>query len=286
MARTRGLRRLFASFVFGLGDLIWMPGHNPRRRAPRDMQNYRHGYPDKSPKPNLLFYQNKIRFEPDGEYIDYIHERWCNEYETLEMNHNFIQWLFPLRERGVNWLATPLTLSEIELMKKDKKVMARILKSYKLMLGFYGIVLVDADTGMVARAEDNWEDRFYNLNNHTHNSLRITRILKCLGEMGYEKLQAPLVRFFLEETLCNGNLPNLKESALDYFMFTVKEKKERQKLVHFAWMNYEPQEMFIWGPVDKLRKFNPLPQDAESKWEPDVPGEVKVQIDSEVSGSL
>ncbi len=37
------------------------------------------------------------------------------------------------------------------------------MKSYKLMLDFYGMRLVDESTGEVAHAP-NWEDRFRNLN--------------------------------------------------------------------------------------------------------------------------
>lgn len=141
--------------------------YKSQRRAAQDLQKYRHGYPDASPKPNLLFYQNKIPFEPNGEYIDKIHKCWHNDYDMLEHNHNFIQWLFPLQERGVNYCATPLTWSEIQLMKSDEEVMKRLLESYKLMLGFYGIVLLDPDTGKVARAKENWKNRFQNLNDNT-----------------------------------------------------------------------------------------------------------------------
>ncbi|XP_077316437.1 uncharacterized protein LOC143936030 isoform X2 [Lithobates pipiens] len=250
--------------------------YTSQRRAAQDLQNYRHGYPDTSPKLNLLFYQNKIPFKPNGEYIDKIHKCWHNDYDTLEHNHNFIQWLFPLQERGVNHCATPLTESEIQLMKSDEEVMKRLLESYKLMLGFYGIVLLDPDTGKVARAKENWKNRFKNLNNNTHNNLRITRILKCLGEMGYERFQAPLVRFFLTETLCNGQLQSVKQSALDYFMFTVKDKKQRRSLVHFAWVHYKPQNRFIWGPVEKLQKFNPPPEDAEQDGEVDTLEELNI----------
>ncbi|KAG9462688.1 hypothetical protein GDO78_023320 [Eleutherodactylus coqui] len=97
--------------------------------------------------------------------------------------------------------------------------------------------------------------RMMRLGSRSHNNLRITRILKCLGEMGFSHLQAPLVRFFLEETLCNNYLPNVGRSVLDYFMFTVRDKQERRKLVRYAWENYKPQEQFEWGPVEKLRNY-------------------------------
>ncbi|XP_072270530.1 uncharacterized protein [Pyxicephalus adspersus] len=201
---------------------------------------------------NLKFYRNEICFEPYGVCIDSLHD-WKHDYYKLENNHNFIQWLFPLREPGMNKNAWPLTEKEIEEMKKDKEVMKRFLKSYELMLGFYGIE-INTETGELNLAK-NWRERFTNLNNNTHNNLRITRILKCLGELGYEHFQAPLVRFFLEQILCNSNLQNVKTSALNYFLFTVKNKRERKELVLFAWEYYESKEDFIWGPVETLQKL-------------------------------
>ncbi|XP_075701253.1 opioid growth factor receptor-like protein 1 [Rhinoderma darwinii] len=204
--------------------------------------------------PNLDFYQNKEPFKPNGVYIEELLTKWKSDYYRLERSHTYIQWLFPLRERGRNASAKPLTLNEIQIMKRDREVRRRFLAAYRLMLEFYGIKLQDCETGKVTR-EKNWMERFYNLNNHSHNNLRITRILKCLGEMGFEHFQAPLVCFFLEETLCNNYLPNVARSVLDYFIFTVKDKQERRKLVQFAWENYKSQEPFIWGPVEKLQSY-------------------------------
>ncbi|XP_075207894.1 uncharacterized protein LOC142312790 [Anomaloglossus baeobatrachus] len=204
--------------------------------------------------PNLRFYQNQIEFQPHGVTIETIHQFWWNDYQELEANHSYIQWLFPLREPGVNPYARPLTPAEITRMKADEDVRWRLLESYKLMLGFYGILLLDENTGEVSRAE-NWKERYHNLNRRSHNNLRITRILKCLGEMGYDHFQAPLVQFFLEETLCNNQLPNVKRSVLDYFMFAVKDKQQRRKLVHFAWENNKSQELLICRPGEKLRNY-------------------------------
>ncbi|XP_075032837.1 opioid growth factor receptor-like [Mixophyes fleayi] len=244
-----------------------------RYTAARDLQNYRHGYPKipcqqgemSNVTPNLDFYQNKKCFKPKGVLIEELLTRWKNDYNRLEMNHLYIPWLFPLQEAGRNPDAKPLTIHEIQIMQADEDVMGRFLESYKLMLGFYGITLLDEKTGEVTRAK-NWEKRFKNLNNRSHNNLRITRILKCLGELGYENFQVPLVRFFLEETLREGQLQNVKKSVLDYFIFTVKNKRERRNLVHFAWVHYEPKDGFMWGPVEKLRDYVP-PEEKEIKKE-------------------
>ncbi|XP_071969714.1 opioid growth factor receptor-like protein 1 [Engystomops pustulosus] len=179
--------------------------------------------------PNLDFYRNKQPFKPNGVYIDELLTYWKFDYERLERNHSYIQWLFPLKEPGRNSSAKPLTMDEIQIMKHDPEVRRRFYSAYKLMLNFYGITLLDSITGRVGRT-GNWRERFKNLNMNSHNNLRITRILKCLGLMGFEHFQIPLVRFFLEETLLDKYLPNVKQSVLDHFIFTVKDKKELTEL--------------------------------------------------------
>ncbi|XP_077334734.1 opioid growth factor receptor-like isoform X2 [Lithobates pipiens] len=192
-----------------------------------DLQYGRPGYQQThyDETPNLDFYQNKKRFEPNGVYIEELLTKWKDDYKSLEVNHSYIQWLFPLQKRGRNPKAKPLTDHEIEAMKEDTAVMDRFLRAYELMLGFYGIKLQNKKTGSVTR-NSNYSERFENLNNHTHNNLRITRILKCLALLGYEHFQAPLVKFFLEETLLHNNLKNVKSSVTSHFLGAVKDDKE------------------------------------------------------------
>ncbi|XP_032205988.1 opioid growth factor receptor isoform X3 [Mustela erminea] len=231
-------------------------------RAMRDTRRYRHNYPDlierdgNGDMPNLSFYRNEIRFLPNGCFIEDILQNWREDYDLLEENHSYIQWLFPLREPGVNWHAKPLTLREIEAFKSSEEVRERFVQAYELMLGFYGIQLEDRDTGQVRRAQ-NYQKRFQNLNRHSHNNLRITRILKSLGELGLERYQAPLARFFLEETLVRGELPAVRQSALDYFVFSVRCARQRRRLLRFAWEHFRPRRKFVWGPHDKLRRLRP-----------------------------
>ncbi|KAM9371917.1 opioid growth factor receptor [Phaethornis superciliosus] len=248
--------------------------------AAADLQRYRHHYPglkesenvDEEEMWNLSFYKNEIQFLPRGLYIETLLETWWDNFEVLEQNHSYIQWLFPLRERGVNLRARQLTCQEIQAFKKSEEVMQRFVRAYQLMLRFYGIDLVNKETGELKRAE-NWVERFQNLNRYSHNNLRITRILKCLGEMGYENHQYHLVKFFLTETLVEETLPNVKRSALDYFLFTIRSKQKRRELVHYAWQHFKPRDKFVWGPHDKLLKYKPHPtksqlhQKAEDKQE-------------------
>uniref|UniRef100_A0A8D1N2H1 Opioid growth factor receptor n=1 Tax=Sus scrofa TaxID=9823 RepID=A0A8D1N2H1_PIG len=206
--------------------------------------------------PNLSFYKNEMAFLPNGCFIEDLLKNWKEDYDLLEDNHTYIQWLFPLREPGVNWHAKPLTLQEVEAFKSSPEVKERLVRAYELMLGFYGIQLKDRKTGRVCRAQ-NYQKRFQNLNWHSHNNLRITRMLKSLGELGLEHFQVPLTRFFLEETLVRRELPGVRQSALDYFVFTVRCRHQRRELLYFAWEHFRPRCRFVWAPLEKLQKFRP-----------------------------
>lgn len=248
----------------------WSTGRN--RSAALDMQTYRHGYPglvEPAPcqvviqHPNLQFYKNELPSEPDNVHIEEFHKDWVGDYRKLERVHTYIQWLFPLQEDGMNFQAYTLTKDEIKAFIADDAARNRLRKSYELMLDFYGIALVNPETGEVERAE-NWKQRFHNLNRNTHNSLRITRILKCLGTLGFEHYQAPLVRFFLKETLENGELENVKRSALDYFLFSVLDKAQRRELVREAFTMFQKSrgsrksrgtERFLWCPKRVQKRF-------------------------------
>lgn len=63
----------------------------------------------------------------------------------LERHHGFIQWIFPIRERGMNSLAPQLQLHEISKMKENEECMKRYVKAYDTMLKFYGIERLDND---------------------------------------------------------------------------------------------------------------------------------------------
>ncbi|KIY72009.1 hypothetical protein CYLTODRAFT_389511 [Cylindrobasidium torrendii FP15055 ss-10] len=173
---------------------------------PRDVLEFLQGYPnessnDSSLTANLLFYQNKARCRPDNLLIDTLHDRWLGDFETLEYKHGFIQWLFPIQEYGMNYESQPLQRHELDAMKSSPDVIRRIIASYRLMLDFYGMQLVDEETGRLARVVPprNFEARYNNLVRSTHNNLRISRILKCLSEMGLERLNAGFLLHVLNE---------------------------------------------------------------------------------------
>src|SRR5690348_12097599 len=89
--------------------------------------------------PNVEFYSNKIPCQPDNVFLDEIHHKWKGDYTKLEYRHGYIQWLFPISESGgVNPLAHALTVQEQKILSQSE-FHARFLKSFDLMLDFYGL---------------------------------------------------------------------------------------------------------------------------------------------------
>jgi len=68
----------------------------------------------------------------------------------------------------------------------------------------------------------------------SHNYRGITRILVSLGELGFERYQAPLVSKLLEEAVVYKTLPNTLRSAMKYWIDAMKDDQERQEM----WRRY------------------------------------------------
>ena len=54
-----------------------------------------------------------------GDFINNIHDEWWGDYNHLEWNHSYIQWLFPIRERGLNMHAQELQLHEAKVSRRN-----------------------------------------------------------------------------------------------------------------------------------------------------------------------
>ena len=156
---------------------------------------------------------------------------------------------FPLQEYGVNYEAQPLQKHEIASMKTDPAIIDRLKRSYRMMLGFYGMELVSYETGELRRAT-NWQERYRNLVGEwrhslndlsedsltgyrpgaPHNYLRISRILKCLSEFGLEHLNAGFLLFVLSQQsehrqLCTQMLCNSMDK---WWANCVRNEQERK----------------------------------------------------------
>jgi len=101
------------------------------------------------------------------------------------------------------------------------------------MLNFYGMELRDEQTGLIGRGS-NWKERYDFLNTSMHNFLRITRIIKCLGELGFDHYQAPFVEHVLTEITQHGQLRGLFKSARDYFSAVVRDPAARKRFARMC----------------------------------------------------
>ena len=207
------------------------------QRANSDTERYRTGYPDKPDNPeadlNYRFYMGRMLLPGHSVDIDDIHTTWFGDWERLERQHDYIQWLFPIRELSMfNSRSQELQLHEAQRIKENPEARARVLRSYEMMLDFYGMQLMDASTGEVARhARYRW--CYENLNYSAHNSLRITRILKSLGELGLEHYKKPFVMHVLREIYEHGELVRTKSSCAHYWAAVLRSDDELEEVQNY-----------------------------------------------------
>jgi len=87
---------------------------------------------------------------------------------ALEYTHDFVQWLFPLRERsGANPSAPRLDDAAVDEFRKRPELRAALRRSYDRMRAFYA-----ADYGWLTPGN--------------HNHLRLTRMMVSLRMLGLE----------------------------------------------------------------------------------------------------
>lgn len=102
--------------------------------------------------------------------------------ERLEYTHDYIQWMFPLKERSqFNAAAPVLDEGAIAAFLEDAGLRAELFESLKRMLVFYGF---EWNEGAVRRTGRYVERAREWVTPGNHNHLRITRILKCLTLLG------------------------------------------------------------------------------------------------------
>jgi hypothetical protein len=110
---------------------------------------------------------------------------------------------------------------------------ARLISSYEIMLDFYGCILKDKKTGELARSEF-WEERYKFLDNSSHNYLRITRILKCLGLTGLEHMKKQFIKHYLYEVLEEKHMQNVCESLFKFWLPTLRNETELEEMENYA----------------------------------------------------
>ncbi len=138
--------------------------------------------PFATPSSRLLAFYRGESGDDRGRRLDAI---LAHDDAWLECTHDFIQWLFPLREPSRVTPEAPLIDAEVaSAFAADPLLRQRLRASFDRMLGFYGLQW-QAGGGIApgsrwAAAKHNWFTR------PTHNDLRVTRILKSCAALGLE----------------------------------------------------------------------------------------------------
>lgn len=136
----------------------------------------------------MEFYQETgeraTRRSPEDEDYYTLHQLENVGYSNLESWHKYIQWLFPTNEKSDFNTNAPILQNEadIEAFRNNPIIQYNLQeRAFPLMMDFYGFVMKKEEGGRVVinRAE-HFEARRNNFFKNRHNSLRITRILKCL----------------------------------------------------------------------------------------------------------
>ncbi len=173
-----------------------------------------------SDTPIVDFYHGKIPDSGDR-FIGEIHG-W--DHGKLEYHHDFIQWLFPLRQPSpINPLAPTFDDNQIAIFKNDPELQKKMVTSFFLMLDFYGFE-IEPGAELKVRKSQNWEERRGNwLRPRNHNFLRITRILTSLCLVGLNRYATSFFEA-LEKLTRSEEGKNISPESFTYWQKALSEK--------------------------------------------------------------
>ena len=109
--------------------------------------------------------------------------------DELEYTHDYIQWLFPLRERSSVEPLTP-TLDDAAIAAfQTAEMQERLVRSAETMAAFYGFQIQRAGPGWRLHLAANAAERQRVwLTPGNHNFLRLTRVMRSLATLGHRDL--------------------------------------------------------------------------------------------------
>jgi len=127
-----------------------------------------------------------------------IYEIWNFTDDQLESVHNYIQWLFPLREMSDNVMGSPFLDNEedIQNIRQHQTIQENLITSLMRMQNFY-------------RDNDFW------LQPNDHNHLRITRILKSTALLSSKENAKEFYDFVMGRV---GEFQPVTDESLDYWL--------------------------------------------------------------------
>ncbi len=114
----------------------------------------------------------------------------------MEIDHGYIQWLFPLETIGVNPEAPILNKKDFAVLSTIEDIKTKMLEHFELFTEFMGLSY-DKNKGTFKKVNAN---QWKNWIEHPHNNLRISRILTSMKNLGLEKTALDFLKFLKIES--------------------------------------------------------------------------------------
>ena len=115
--------------------------------------------------------------------------------KQMELDHEYIQWLFPLSTEGVNPNAPLTQPNDHRALSQKENFKARMYEHFLLFVEFMGIRYNPLDGTFQKMNGQQWA----NWINYPHNNLRITRILISLKNFGLLQVAQDFLSFLTSE---------------------------------------------------------------------------------------
>jgi len=132
---------------------------------------------------------------PSGRTIDDV---LAFTVEQLEVEHEYIQWLFPSKEESKAVPSSPVTCDdEVGLMLAHPQFLRRYKTALRKMLGFYGLSLESQGDQVMVTRSSSYDERSALWLHRPHNFKRLSRILGSLRLFGMDA-EANALRLALE----------------------------------------------------------------------------------------
>lgn len=120
-----------------------------------------------------------------------IAEVWAFSDDEMEQHHDFIQWLFPLREPSrFNPDAPLLTDADVAAFRAEPSLRDHLRRSLDRFLGFLGLERINGEVHPGRDFPSKRDVWLY----PNHNWLRITRVLHCLRLLGLDDERTALFK--------------------------------------------------------------------------------------------
>lgn len=149
-----------------------------------------------------------------------LHEIWSWDHRTLELRHDYIQWLFPTDQPSKFSHESPGFPPQLqEVFKNDPQIMANVARSFDLFSNFLGLCY-NEESGCVERGPDfsskaqNWLAA--SVMSPNHNWLRCSRVLHCLRLLGDTKRRDAFYNA-LEQIYVDGLICSRFEETVRYW---------------------------------------------------------------------